>query len=102
MTAGPSSRGATTSMIGLTTASRVAAGPAAPIRATIRTVISTIVSRPRKSARITVTTSPPCASGARRMCSAASLRPSGGRDRAAHTAANALTPASSPAPRCQR
>ena len=35
---------------------------ATPMTATARTVISTIVSSPRKSARITVTTSPPCAS----------------------------------------
>ena len=47
--------------------------PATPTIAAASTVISTIVSNPRKSARITVTTSPPWASGVRRMCSMASL-----------------------------
>src|SRR5690606_33162617 len=40
-----------------------------PKTATRMTVISTSVSSPRKSARITVTTSAPCADGVSRRCS---------------------------------
>src|SRR5690606_32072892 len=72
---------------------------ATPVMATVRTVISTIVSRPRKSARMTVTTSAPWASGVRRICSAASLPGSGGRERAAQMTANALAPAMRPTTR---
>ena len=87
------------SMIGLTSVLPRRSRLATPTTATASTVISTIVSRPRKSARMTVTTSPPCASGVRRMCSAASLRAALGRESAAQIVANALTPGDDARPR---
>ena len=68
-----------------------------PTTATARTVISTIVSSPRKSVRMTVTTSPPWASGVRAMWAAEAASPSGGRDNAVQITANALSPATIPA-----
>src|SRR4051794_21968541 len=73
-----------------------------PTTATANTVISTIVSSPRKSARITVTTSPPCASCARAMCWAASPRSALVRESVAQIAAKDATPAPTPASTLRR
>src|SRR6185312_6819928 len=72
-----------------------------PMTATSSTVISTRVSRPRKSATITVTTSPPCAAGVRRMRSDATVL-AAGWDRKPHTVANTARPATAPATTSRR
>src|SRR5690606_20167485 len=69
---------------------------ATPITATSSTVISTSVSRPRKSATMAVTTSPPCASGASRMWSSDTLS-AAGLDKKPHTVTKAASPAIDPA-----
>src|SRR6185312_6477993 len=69
---------------------------ATPITAASSTVTSTRVSRPRKSATMTVTTSPPCASGVSRISSAETLV-CAGWDRNPHTETNTASPAITPA-----